>query len=235
MSVNVISVETSTPVGSVALLRDGEVRAVEVSGGESHSVWLLKAIDRLLMSDGIDISAIDGFGICIGPGSFMGLRIGISIVKGLAAARGCPCVAVVSLDAMADSIARLRPGRRVVPVIDARRGEVYCAVYEPGEAGVGRIVEPAAAAPLSVAQLLLPGAVVGGTGVEIIEEQLEALPDVEVIEVAPCAPDVALRAAIVLEAGGGISPALIEPLYLRKTEAELRRDGGVAPTRRLDG
>ncbi|MEW6600218.1 MAG: tRNA (adenosine(37)-N6)-threonylcarbamoyltransferase complex dimerization subunit type 1 TsaB, partial [Nitrospirota bacterium] len=126
----VLAIETATLAGSIAVFDDSEglVGEVRVSVKIAHSERLMPSIEWLLKASGISIKEIDAFAVSIGPGSFTGLRIGLSTVKGFAFATGKPVVAVRTLDAFA----RLMPfcSRIVCPMLDARRNEVYAAFYQ---------------------------------------------------------------------------------------------------------
>lgn len=226
-----LAIDTSTEQGSIAIARDGVTLAVEASQGGSHTVWLLAALDRLLRETGLSRDGIDGFGIVIGPGSFTGLRIGIATTKGLAAASGRGCAPVVSLDAMAAAIvaatasATASPrrgdctGRILAPVIDARKGEVYFALYTVEKSGLKRLREPSAASPQEFLTLSA-GAIVGGNGT-----RLPVISDhagIDIVALPPVAPEVAAIAFSVFSAGNQIPPGAIEPIYLRKPEAEIK-------------
>ncbi|OLC39098.1 MAG: tRNA (adenosine(37)-N6)-threonylcarbamoyltransferase complex dimerization subunit type 1 TsaB, partial [Candidatus Rokubacteria bacterium 13_1_40CM_4_69_5] len=123
----VLAVETSTLAGGVALLDGERIRgeySLDVSA--THSERLMPAIDRVLTDAGWTPADLQGLAAAVGPGSFTGLRIGLSAVKGLALALGIPIAAVPTLDAMAASLPFA--SLPVCPVLDARKGEVYCAL-----------------------------------------------------------------------------------------------------------
>src|SRR2546428_9468073 len=133
-----LAVETSTLAGGAALL-DGELvvgeYALDVS--RTHSERLMGAIDRLLTDAGWTVRDLEGLAVSVGPGSFTGLRIGLSTVKGLALALSIPIVAVPTLDAMA----ALLPfaALPVCPVLDTSNSEVYALLYQWDGAGMRRI------------------------------------------------------------------------------------------------
>src|SRR3989442_166155 len=135
-----LAVETSTLAGGAAVL-DGELvvgeYALDVS--RPHSERLMGAIDRLLTDAGWTVRDLEGLAVSVGPGSFTGLRIGLSTVKGLALALSIPIVAVPTLDAMA----ALLPfaALPVCPVLDARKREVYASLYRWDGAGMHRVWE----------------------------------------------------------------------------------------------
>jgi tRNA threonylcarbamoyladenosine biosynthesis protein TsaB len=135
----ILALDTTTRPGSVALLRDGDLLAVE-SGDASqpHAERLPGEIVRLLSRHGFDVRAVDLFAVAAGPGSFTGLRIGIATMQGLAFALGRPVVGVSVLDALAllgaDQVAMDDWAERGQPLVgafmDAQRAEVFGALYE---------------------------------------------------------------------------------------------------------
>lgn len=123
MKPTILSVETATLSGSVALSRSEDiVAALAGDSGISHSNTLLKDIDRLLRETRVDLSEIDVFAVATGPGSFTGLRIGIATVKGFAATLDRPCAGVPTLQAVALSAGA---SERSIALLPAGRGEVF--------------------------------------------------------------------------------------------------------------
>ncbi len=126
---HILAVDTSTDICSVAVLKDGEVlgeRSLRVRTG--HSGTILNLIDDVLGSSGLNKKEINLIATGIGPGSFTGIRIGISTAKGLAAALNCKVKGVCTLDAVAANAPET--GKHVMPVLDARKGEIFCALYD---------------------------------------------------------------------------------------------------------
>jgi len=127
--VRILAIETSSPVGSVALLEDGRlVVSLEHEQPNAHAEQTLPLVERALSSSGFSRTSLDRLAVGIGPGSFTGLRVGIALAEGLALGLDVPLVGVASLRAMAAATpageARLR-----APVLDAKRGEVFAALY----------------------------------------------------------------------------------------------------------
>ena len=125
----ILAVDTSAKSCSVAVVDEDSLLAeLTLVTGQTHSKHIVGMIDTVINMSGLVISDVYGFATTVGPGSFTGLRIGISSVKGLAAASGKPVVAVSSLDALAlqafDFSSYL-----VCPLLDARKKEVYCSQY----------------------------------------------------------------------------------------------------------
>lgn len=128
-TMNILAIETSTMMGSVALTHDRELLAeYQIGIKATYSDTLFPVIDHLLNHTGKSIRDIDAFAFAQGPGSFTALRIGISVIKGMALATGKPVVAIPSLDGLAHHIGF--SNLLICPLIDARRDEVYTAFYK---------------------------------------------------------------------------------------------------------
>ena len=128
----ILNIDTSTSVCSVALARDGKMIALkENNEGLNHSVLLGTYIDEILKDNHMDAHCLDAVAISMGPGSYTGLRIGVSMAKGVCFGAGKPLIAVPTLQALALSVSeRIREEALYCPMIDARRMEVYAAVYD---------------------------------------------------------------------------------------------------------
>lgn len=138
-----LALDTSTPVGSVAVGRDGEVLAESLLRVRAtHSEAVLPEIDRLLTGCGLGASDLQGVVVGGGPGSFTGVRIAASLAKGMCHARGLELFSFSSLAAVAAGAGCDRP---VCAMFDARRGQVYAAGYRVGE-GIEELFAPRAGA-----------------------------------------------------------------------------------------
>ena len=126
---NVLAVDTSSEKGSVAITGDGEVLGeVRLVSSIQHSERLFRSIDFLFAHVDITIEDIDLFAAARGPGSFTGLRVGLAAVEGFAFANDKPSVGVSTLAAMAWQVGE--PNTPLAPMLDARRCEFYCALFE---------------------------------------------------------------------------------------------------------
>ena len=125
----ILAVDTATPSCSTAVVDQVLLMAeITIASGQSHSRHLLQLIDTVMGLSGIGLSDLEGIAVTAGPGSFTGLRIGISCVKGLAMSTGKPVVGVSSLDALAAQVGvSTHP---ICALIDARKGETYWARYQ---------------------------------------------------------------------------------------------------------
>jgi tRNA threonylcarbamoyladenosine biosynthesis protein TsaB len=126
-----LHIETTTTVCSAALSRDGALLGLEETrGAYVHAENLTVFCDRLLKKNDLKFSQLDGVSVSKGPGSYTGLRIGVSAAKGFCYALGIPLIAVDTLQAMAFGMRDEAKEGLLCPMIDARRMEVYCAVYD---------------------------------------------------------------------------------------------------------
>ncbi|MBF0527896.1 MAG: tRNA (adenosine(37)-N6)-threonylcarbamoyltransferase complex dimerization subunit type 1 TsaB [Deltaproteobacteria bacterium] len=125
----ILALDTSTQIGSLALLDKGQVLAqADLPRGETHSITLLPALRDMLALRNLSVHDLDLVAVGLGPGSFTGLRIGLSTAKGLAWAAGKPLVGVSTLDALAWA---MPPGHNsICPVIDGRRRQVFAVFFQ---------------------------------------------------------------------------------------------------------
>jgi tRNA threonylcarbamoyladenosine biosynthesis protein TsaB len=216
----VLAVETSTLAGGVALVH-GERLVAEylLDVSVTHSERLLATIDRLLADAGWRPGDLEGLAVAIGPGSFTGLRVGISTVKGLALALGVPVAAVPTLDAMAATMPWA--ALAVCPVLHARRNEVYAAFYRWDGEGARRESEYLALSPDALSARLAEPTLLIGDGADAVQSPHARRPPPPRRVPSPACVAVLGRARLAL--GETVSAAGLMPLYLRSSEAELRR------------
>lgn len=125
-----LSIDTSNASGSLAVVRDSDILGIVASAtDEAYSSRLFKHLEFLLGELKLSLAEIELFAVCAGPGSFTGLRVGLTAVKGWAEVYGKPIAAVSGIEAVAAQAIGGAEGSLIVPVLDARRGEVYGAVY----------------------------------------------------------------------------------------------------------
>jgi tRNA threonylcarbamoyladenosine biosynthesis protein TsaB len=173
----ILSVDTATLSCSVGVLDAGRLTAEATSEKkQTHSKHLMKMIDTVVHMAGIRMDEMDAFAVTIGPGSFTGIRIGISTVQGLATALGKPAVGVSSLEALAHQ-AGCGP-YLICPLLDARKGEVYTALYQSEKDGLRRIIEDHVSSPEKMLYRIDAPCLFVGNGAqvygELIEEKLGA-------------------------------------------------------------
>lgn len=129
---NILMIDTSGPACGVAIMRDGRlIYEAELVNKQTHSQRVMPMADAALAMSDMMAAEIDVFGAVTGPGSFTGVRIGVSTVKALAHAAGKPCVAVDALEALAANVTAF--DGVVCPILDARAQQVYGAIFKNGE------------------------------------------------------------------------------------------------------
>lgn len=221
----VLAVDTTTPSGSVALIEDDRVLGeVGIESPATHSTRLLVSVDLLLKAQGLTIGDVDGFAVSPGPGSFTGLRIGLSTVKAFAFATGKPVAAVSSLLALA-SKHRGEKARLVGPMFDAKKGEIYAALFELGPRSLRPVIPEGAYAPEDYVRLVPKrrAAVFAGNGTALCRRRLTALFGDRALfsERSPfIAAEVGRLGLAALRAGRGVDASLLEPRYHRRSQAE---------------
>ncbi|MBQ3708741.1 MAG: tRNA (adenosine(37)-N6)-threonylcarbamoyltransferase complex dimerization subunit type 1 TsaB [Clostridia bacterium] len=235
----ILAVDTCAKTAAAAITEGRTLLAESSVKTDTHSVTLLPMIEALLRAADTKLGEIDLMAVTVGPGSFTGVRIGVSAVKGLAFADRIPCVGISSLEGMAYNFAGI--DTLVVPVIDARRGMVYAALFRASSDGtVTRLTEDEQLPMDELAEMLrgyageriyftgdATGMMIGRDdlpeGVAVTPEKLRI----------PSAYGVAARAdAIYAEASEaakeGFTDAALAPVYLRKSQAEREREERLA-------
>jgi tRNA threonylcarbamoyladenosine biosynthesis protein TsaB len=127
----ILHIETATQVCSVALSSGGKLISLkESSEKNSHSATVTLFIDEVMKTAGLAYNELDAVAVSMGPGSYTGLRIGVSTAKGICFAVDKPLIAISTLQAMAAGVGKGTPSLLLCPMIDARRMEVYSALYD---------------------------------------------------------------------------------------------------------
>lgn len=227
----ILAVDTTTPNGSAALL-DGERLLAEtaVAAAPTHSAVLLRSIDHLLAVRGAAVRDIEAFAVAAGPGSFTGIRIGLSTVKALAFASNKPAAAVSSLRALAFKLATDGDGW-TAPMLDARKEEVYAALFEASGAEAGAVVPEGAWTPEDFLSRIPDRGVVTfiGDGPNICRDAiLSRLGDRARFSARTpfIAHEVGILAARKIVRSMGAVLEELEPLYYRRSLAEEKHHGG---------
>ncbi|MEA5010397.1 MAG: tRNA (adenosine(37)-N6)-threonylcarbamoyltransferase complex dimerization subunit type 1 TsaB [Angelakisella sp.] len=221
-----LALECSATAASVALCtRDKVIGEYFLSTGQTHSQTLLPMTEQLLHTSGETLAGVELLAVSVGPGSFTGLRIGISAVKGIAMGANKPCVAVSTLEALAYNLCGFEG--IAASVMDARCGQVYCALFHLEDGRVSRICPDSAMTIADLGKILgeekKPVFLVGDGAMLCYNILLENVPG---LRLAP--PHLRLqRAASVgacawqqYERQGAVSAAALAPTYLRLPQAE---------------
>ncbi|MFZ4585683.1 MAG: tRNA (adenosine(37)-N6)-threonylcarbamoyltransferase complex dimerization subunit type 1 TsaB [Acidimicrobiia bacterium] len=220
-----LAIDTATPTVSVAVARDGRVEAfMRLHSDRRHAEQLTPAIERCLAETGIAAGNLGAVAVGVGPGLFTGLRVGVTAAKTIAFARQIPVVGVSSLALVAWP---LRFGSRtIVAVIDARRHEVFAAMYQPVPGGVQRTVEPAVIRPDELLAELVArdeDVVLAGDGARVYQSVLAGYDHAEFAGPAFEAPSVDALVELAtarLEREDFENAADLTPVYLRRVDAE---------------
>ena len=220
----ILCIETGTDVCSVGLAENGQLVALRESCGRDHARNVAVYVDELLRERDIDADEIDAIAVGKGPGSYTGLRIGVSFAKGLCYGLGKPLIAIGSLDALVE-VAREDAEAGIVdvddferatlcPMVDARRMEVYTQLFNgrgeaQGEVEAKIIDEQSFAEEIAAAEEF----VIFGNGAAKCAGTLSAR--VKLIDIAPSARGLARLAQEALDAGRTEDIAYFEPFYLK--------------------
>ena len=189
----------------------------------SHTASLPALVDRVLADAGVTIGDVEGLAVSIGPGSFTGLRIGLALAKGIAFAGGLPLVGVPTLEALAH-VADAAPGETICAALDARKREVYAALFVATEAAPRRVSTDVALAPEALAARLTPPCVLVGDAGEVYGEVLGARATLRPFATHhPRGGVIARLGAARIAVGEGANPGPLEPTYVRAPDAELPR------------
>ncbi len=215
----VLALDTASPRGSVALADDGEVKGeVRLFTSDGHSRRVLPAVAFLLDSLGLAPREVQAYAVTTGPGSFTGVRVGLSTAQGLALAAGAPCFGVSTLDVLAHRIVGAAP--TLVAMIDAYRDQVFAALYD----GEARALEgPFAEEPAAFLRRVRGRAAFLGDGAARYAREIRAaVPDAVLPERSTyLAGTLARLAGPRIERGLGVPAAALRPLYLR--DADIRK------------
>jgi tRNA threonylcarbamoyladenosine biosynthesis protein TsaB len=231
----VLAIETSTPRTTVALGTErGLLGSVLLQAGPAGHELILPAVDQIVRWTDAKMSSVGGVAVGLGPGLFTGMRVGIATGKTLAQALDVPIVGLASLDVLALSAQRVR--RLICSTVDAKRGEVFHAFYRPVHGGVARETPFAVSRPEALTAELIArreDILVVGTGGPTYRSTLqEAGTHVEIETDAsyPGPAELVHLAVARLQREDYDRPLDLEPIYLRKSDAEInwerRRSAG---------
>jgi tRNA threonylcarbamoyladenosine biosynthesis protein TsaB len=238
----VLALDSTTRVGSVALLETdagGAATIVDERAGDAartHAERLPADVTALLDAHDLSSAAIDLFAVASGPGSFTGLRIGIATMQGFALACDRPLIGVSALDALAEmAMLEVEDGAAIGVWIDAYRREVFTALYrvEASANAGGERLSTLEGPRVGDADSTLrrwtnagtrPAIVIGGGAVLYAEAVVLAFPQVRIIHPPVLAGAVGRIAARYAAGGLRPHPAALQPLYVRRPDAEVARD-----------
>ncbi|AKO45654.1 tRNA (adenosine(37)-N6)-threonylcarbamoyltransferase complex dimerization subunit type 1 TsaB [[Haemophilus] ducreyi] len=218
MNKTILALDTATEACSVALLHNGNRTTLDELSPRSHTQRILPMVDELLSQANISIKQVDVLAFGRGPGSFTGVRVGVSVAQGLALGANLPVVAISNLLAMAQAAYQQLRANNVIALIDARMNEVYFAQYQRIGEHWHTIVEEQVCSPeTAIAQMQInDNSVVVGTGWAAYPQFYTAKLPLSVSDISlPSAKDM-LELALKAVENGELQTALdIEPIYLR--------------------
>jgi tRNA threonylcarbamoyladenosine biosynthesis protein TsaB len=233
----VLAIDTCDARGGVALLREDVIAAFKVHDtAEDYSAWLLPAVDEVLRKAGFEMKDVNGYGVAAGPGSFTGVRVGLTTVKGWGEVYGKPIAAVPRLEAVA---LEARGGTEFVAAwLDAQRGQVFGAVYRRMGEKLERLGDEMVIAPGKFVQTA--GEWAGAGRIAWATTDPDCLINVpewfereklnESVEVVPgfLAGTMARMAAKDFGAGRYTDPLTLDANYVRRSDAEIFWKGNAA-------
>lgn len=223
----ILAIETSTMLGGIAIADDsrGLIAEARLNVKTTHSERLMTVIGQVVAQSGLLLDDMDIFAVASGPGSFTGLRIGLSTAKGLAYATGKPIVTVPTLEAFAWNLPFSR--YPVCVMLDARRGEVYAALFRwEGERFIREISETSVKPDDLLAHL--EGTVLfAGEGALVYRDTIVATLGTRAVfapacKMVPAPSTIAMLGLSKASAGEFADPFDAVPLYIRKSEAEVK-------------
>jgi len=235
---NVLALDTCTEQGSVALACDDQLDFRPLPPGW-RSTTLHQEIERLLQDHGLASRDIDGYGVTSGPGSFTGVRLGLTAVKGMAEVHAKPIIPVSTLEviaAAAGESSEVPASATVAAILEARRGQVFGGVYRQQDGSWKAVTQETVSAVASFLKRIqsdpqimsdpaaADGVVVCGLDVESLKPELEKAGwnGAHILQVSPCLAGSLARITIRrLQRGQDVEAALAEANYIRLSDAEL--------------
>ncbi|MCI0469504.1 MAG: tRNA (adenosine(37)-N6)-threonylcarbamoyltransferase complex dimerization subunit type 1 TsaB [Nitrospirae bacterium] len=224
-----LAIETSTMFGGLAVLDSGNLIAESrLNVRTTHSERLLPEIRYIMSQSGLSITDIDVFAISIGPGSFTGLRVGLSAVKGLVYPTDAKLVSVPTLEAFAWNIPF--SAYPVCPLLDARKKEVYAGLFRWSDNGFIRVINEQAVSIDNLISKIKEKTIFIGEGAMIYRENIQkGLGEMAIFAppqaMSPSPSNVAFLGMIKALRGDFDDPVTLAPYYIRKSEAEVKFKG----------
>jgi tRNA threonylcarbamoyladenosine biosynthesis protein TsaB len=229
----VLGVDTAGPVSGVALVAAGQVLAsLAVRQVSAFARPLLRSIDRLLHWTGYTLADLGGIAVNVGPGAFTGIRVGLATAQGLAVASGKPLVGCSAFEALV-ALASAWEGA-ICPVLDARKGEVYAALYQQHGHQYHQVRPGMVMRPEDLCALIVERTLFLGSGTQVYGAVFTAALGEQAICVNPGIEELGIAVSVArvgqarLERTPGEGPPHPEPLYIRRADARLPRH--TAPT-----
>jgi tRNA threonylcarbamoyladenosine biosynthesis protein TsaB len=223
-----LGLDTSTSCGSIALVDSNKpLGEWNLNVRRTHAGRLLPGIQHLLHETGIEMGQIDGFAVTLGPGSFTGLRIALTTAKTLSLVTGKPLAGIPTLDVLVENVPFAEG--LVCPALDARKGEIFAAVYrKDSRGGTNRVTDYLSVPPETLSEMIEGPALMLGDGVSVYGDRLQEKCRHPITFAPPeyhyPRASVLCRLAIEkLSEGDQTHPRDLQALYARASDAELNR------------
>lgn len=222
----ILGIDTATMISGIGVVEEGRISAdFRYDVKLTHSEVLLSYIDRILNDLNLKLEELNGFSISLGPGSFTGLRIGLATIKGLSFASGKPVVGVPTLDALAF----LARGCKypVVPILDAKKNQIYTAVYDTRDNRIKRKTSYLVVDLIELIKKIPKEVAFTGPGIEMFRSELKKAMGKRAHflrgeKILPSGAAVAHLGWEKLEQNQKEDLSSLIPIYVRKSEAELK-------------
>jgi len=222
----ILGIDTATPILALGIVDDEKVLSeIRFNAGQTHAQLLLPSIEKVLKDADLELEDLNGIALSIGPGSFTGLRIGLATAKGLCFASGKPLLTVPTLDGLV--YFNLNSPYPLVSVLDAKKNEVYSAVYNSREGVLERISDYWVLSAEKLVAKIPEEVIFLGLGLEVFQDRLKELCGEKAHFLAgernlPSGSSIAFLGLEKFRRSEFEDLEKAEPLYLRSSEAELK-------------
>jgi tRNA threonylcarbamoyladenosine biosynthesis protein TsaB len=222
----ILGIDTATPILALGIVDEEKVLSeIRFNAGQTHAQLLLPSIEKILKDADLELEDLNGIALSIGPGSFTGLRIGLATAKGLCFASGKPLLTVSTLDGLV-YFNRTLP-YPLVPVLDAKKNEVYSAVYNSREGVLERISDYWVLSAEKLVAKIPEEVIFLGLGLEVFLDRLKELCGEKAHFLAgernlPSGSSIAFLGLEKFRRSEFEDLEKAEPLYLRSSDAELK-------------
>ncbi len=220
----ILGIDTSTKFMCIGLYDGAKLYEYNLEVGRLLSGLLNTTIKRVLDAAGLDAEGIDYFACGLGPGSFTGMRIGISYIKGLSWALKKPVVGISTLDILAYELKE--EAGPIIPIIDAKRGLIYCAIFKKERGRLTRIKPYLLLNEKELLKNIRPGSIILGDGIRLYREQiLKHIPQLKFLESEFWYPKAHNIIELAIEKIGEkkiIDTFRIKPIYLYPKECQIK-------------
>jgi len=222
--VRVLGIDTATRHASIGICQDNEILAEKTEKQvASHAALILPLVESVLLEARLEVDQLDAIAVSAGPGSFTGLRIGLSVAKGLACATTARLVGVSTLEALARTVVDC--SGPIWTLLDARKGELYAASFEASDGKLRRLMDDTVTLPEEIVALLPRACTIVGDiepryGKLLRESVGTGLRFLPFDQFGPSGGVVATMGAVAVTEGRAVDPTGFEPVYIRRSEAE---------------